>query len=128
MDLNERLEQVALSLAGAGAIKDRLASAYCRYLSDLREQDFPASIRGDFICIFNMLHAEPAMPGEDVVRASIRKLSVDQLQICAERLVRLYGFTARDGQFRNGQPQDDAANSGEYPALVLQDPRRLTRA
>lgn len=92
-DLNERLEAAALSLTGQGPIKERLFSAYCTYLSDIEESDLPA-LGAEFAKMIQTLHREPALPGDDVVRASVRKLSNQEACYFAELVVKLYGTLA----------------------------------
>ena len=92
-DLNERLEAAALSLTGQGPIKERLFSAYCTYLSDIQESDLPA-LGAEFAEMIQVLHREPALPGDDVVRASVRKLSNKEACYYAELVVKLYGTLA----------------------------------
>jgi len=93
-DLCARLEAAALSLAGSGHIKDRLFQAYCRYLEDLQPSDVPGELALEFGDMIQALHRAPALPGDDVVKASVRKLSNDQACRYAELVVRLYGMIA----------------------------------
>ena len=92
-DLGERLEAAALSLTGQGPIKERLFSAYCTYLSDIQVADLPA-LGAEFAEMIQVLHREPALPGDDVVRASVRKLSNKEACYYAELVVKLYGTLA----------------------------------
>jgi hypothetical protein len=93
-DLCARLEAAALSLAGQGHIKDRLFDAYCRYLEDIQQSDVPGELGHEFGAMIQALHRAPALPGDDVVKASVRKLSNDQACRYAELVVRLYGMFA----------------------------------
>jgi hypothetical protein len=93
-DLCARLEAAALSLTGPGHIKDRLFEAYCRYLEGLQPADVPSELATEFNDMISALHRSPALPGDDVVKASVRKLSNDQACRYAELVVRLYGVTA----------------------------------
>ncbi len=92
-DLSGRLEAAALSLAGQGPIKERLFSAYCTYLSDIQESDLPA-LGAEFAEMIQALHREHPLPGDDVVRASVRKLSNKEACYYAELVVKLYGTLA----------------------------------
>jgi hypothetical protein len=92
-DLNGRLEAAVLSLAGQGPIKERLSAAYCTYLQDIPEADLPA-LGAEFGQMIQALHRAEALPGDDVVRASVRKLSNREACDYAELLVRLYGALA----------------------------------
>ncbi len=93
-DLCTRLEAAALSLTGPGHIKDRLFDAYCSYLEDIQQSDVPGELAGEFDAMVQALHRVPALPGDDVVKASVRKLSNDQACRYAELVIRLYGMFA----------------------------------
>jgi hypothetical protein len=91
-DLTARLEAAALSLAGPGPIKERLTDAYS-HLENLEATDLPA-FGDEFSDMIKALHRERPLPGDSVVRASVRKLSNDDVRHYAELLVRLYGMVA----------------------------------
>jgi hypothetical protein len=93
-DLCARLEAAALSLTGPGHIKNRLFDAYYRYLQDIQQSDVPGELAPEFGDMIQALHRAPALPGDDVVKASVRKLSNDQACRYAELVVRLYGMFA----------------------------------
>ena len=93
-DLCARLEAAALSLSGPGHIKDRLFDAYRWYLEDIQQSDVPGELAGEFGAMVHALHRAPALPGDDVVKASVRKLSNDQACRYAELVIRLYGMFA----------------------------------
>ncbi|HLK71541.1 MAG TPA: hypothetical protein VKT19_06265 [Steroidobacteraceae bacterium] len=92
-DLNGRLEAAALSLTGQGPIKERLSTAYCAHLQDIPAADLPA-LGDEFEQMIQALHRAEALPGDDVVRASVRKLSNKEACYYAELVVRLYGTLA----------------------------------
>lgn len=92
-DLNGRLEAAALSLTGQGPIKERLSAAYCTYLQDIKDADLPA-LGAEFAEMIQALHRARALPGDDVVRASVRKLSNKEACEYAGLVVRLYGTLA----------------------------------
>lgn len=93
-NLSARLEAAALSLAGPGHIKDRLLDAYSRHLKDIQESDLPDEYALDFAQMIHALHRSPALPGDDVVKASVRKLSNEEASHYAELVIRLYGVLA----------------------------------
>jgi hypothetical protein len=93
-DLSARLEAAALSLTGPGPIKDRLCDAYCSHLEDVTETDLPEEYGAEFAAMIQALHRARALPGEHVVKASVRKLSNDEAHRYAELVVRLYGMFA----------------------------------
>jgi hypothetical protein len=93
-DLNSRLEAAALSMTGPGSIKDRLLDAYCSHLEEVQQSDLPGELGAEFAQMTEALHRAPALPGDDVVKASVRKLSNEEARRYAELVVRLYGMYA----------------------------------
>jgi hypothetical protein len=93
-NLTDRLESAAVCLAGPGTIKDRLIEAYGKCLADLTEEDFPKELRSDFAELVRALHRERALPGESIVRASVRKLSPEEARHYTTLIVRAYGTLA----------------------------------
>jgi hypothetical protein len=92
--LTERLEAAAFALAGQGAIKDRLADAYINHLADLEVRDFPRELRDEFAEFVEAMHRERALPGDSVIKASLRKLSNADASRYATLIVRSYGRVA----------------------------------
>lgn len=101
-DLGSRLEAAALSMTGPGSIKDRLLEAYRSHLADLQESDLPGTLSAEFAEMIHALHRAEALPGDDVVRASVRKLSNEEARRYAELVVRLYGMVASLKQQASG--------------------------
>jgi hypothetical protein len=93
-NLSARLEAATLSLTGPGAIKERLLDAYSRHLKDIQESDLPGEYAIEFAQMIHALHRSPALPGEDVIKASVRKLSNEEACRYAGLVVRLYGMLA----------------------------------
>ncbi|HEY4974100.1 MAG TPA: hypothetical protein VII41_10850 [Steroidobacteraceae bacterium] len=93
-DLCARLEAAAMSLTGPGHIKDRLFNAYCRHLEDIQQCDVPGELAHEFGDMIQALHRAAALPGDDVVKASVRKLSNEQACRYAELVIKLYGMFA----------------------------------
>lgn len=93
-DLGSRLEAAALSMTGPGSIKDRLLDAYRSHLEDVQELDLPGALSAEFAEMIQALHRAEALPGDDVVRASVRKMSNEEARRYAELVVRLYGMFA----------------------------------
>jgi hypothetical protein len=94
-ELLEHFERATLVLVSGGALKERLAAAYCRHLCGFSRAAIPGEILEDYFLLFNTLHKEPAGKDEDAVRASIRKLSLDEAALCSELIVRMYSQVAR---------------------------------
>jgi hypothetical protein len=88
--LSERLEAAALALAGCEPIKDRLAIAWGKHLADLEARD----VRDEFEQLFQALNRERALPGDTVLKASLRKLSTAEASRYATLIIRTYGHVA----------------------------------
>lgn len=90
--LAEQFEAAVIALASHGALKDRLATAYAGHLGDIDVQELPLEAQQDFTELGRAMHAARALPGDDVVRASVRKFSNEEAQRYAALIVRIYGL------------------------------------
>jgi hypothetical protein len=89
--LADQLEAAVTALATHGALKDRLSTAYCNHLEDIDPQDLPLETQQDFAELSKAMHAARVLPGDSIVRASVRKLSNEEAHRYATLIVRLYG-------------------------------------
>jgi len=96
----ELLEGAALSLARAGHIKDRLADCYRNHLALVDAQELPEALRAPFHACHDALTSERPLPGEDAVRATVRKLSSQQADDLACAVVRLFAAMVRESASR----------------------------
>ena len=92
----EQLEGAAVSLARAGSIKDRLEEAFRSHLAEVNTDELPESLRQQFRVCHDALIRERPQPGEDAVRATVRKLSGSEADELACFVVRLYGAYVRE--------------------------------
>lgn len=101
----ERLHGATVELAGAGPIKQRLICAYIHHLAFVKEEHLPREVRDDFGALARAMHAVRPLPGEDAVRASVRKMSDGEANRHAVQIVNIFGAVAR-GQTsgRTAQP------------------------
>ena len=90
--LADQFEAAVVALAGHGALKDRLSAAYCDHIEGIDEQELPLELQQDFSELTKAVHAARALPGDSVVRASVRKFSNDEAQRAAALIVRAYGL------------------------------------
>jgi len=90
--LTRKLEAAVTELTGPGALKDRLVNAYCDCLEGLDEQDLPEEVQSEFAAMAAAMHSARALPGDTVVRASIRKFSNDDARRYAALVVRAYAL------------------------------------
>jgi hypothetical protein len=90
--LADQFEAAVIALASHGALKDRLATAYSNHLGDIDVQELPLEAQQDFTELSKVMHAARALPGDNVVRASVRKFSNEEAQRYAALIVRIYGL------------------------------------
>ncbi len=96
--LSERFEVAIHALVGEGPIKQRLAEAYIEHLGDLDSKEFPFDLRQDFDALYDALHCVNPDGKDSCVRASIRKMSVVEVDVHAEAIVKLYSELLRGGR------------------------------
>jgi len=94
----EQLEGAVLALARSGTIKDRLADAFREHLAQLSADELPDALRADFHTCHDALTREHPLRGEDAVRATVRKMSNDEADEVACRIVRLFGALKQESQ------------------------------
>jgi hypothetical protein len=94
----EQLESAVLTLARSGTIKDRLADAFRNHLAHLSADALPEALRADFQACHDALTRERPLRGEDAVRATVRKMSNEEADGVAFRVVRLFGAMTHELQ------------------------------
>lgn len=90
----ENVHCAALELVRSTPIKQRLISA-SRHLTPLVEVELPNEIRGSFAQLMQALAGVRPLRGEDVVVASVRKMSNQQADDCAALIVEIFGALCR---------------------------------
>lgn len=85
-------------LAGDGHIKQRLIRAYQENLDVIVEDDLPRELKKAFCELRSRLHCVAPLNGEGPVRASVRKMSVNEASECAARVVDLYSEMIRQAE------------------------------
>jgi hypothetical protein len=80
-----------LELVRSTPIKQRLVSAYRRYLAALPEDDLPGEVREPFGQVMRSLRGVQPLRGEDAVAASVRKMSNQEADECAALIVEIFG-------------------------------------
>ena len=91
----ENVHCAALELVRSTPIKQRLISA-SRHLTRLVEDELPSEIRGSFAQLMHALAGVRPQRGEDVVVASVRKMSSQQADECAALIVEIFGALCRE--------------------------------
>ena len=91
----ENFFTAVLVLAGHGHIKQRLIAAYEDNLESIEEDELPVPVRESFADLKRLMHRVSPTNGEGPICASVRKMSVDEANQCAEIMVDIYGDMIR---------------------------------
>ncbi len=91
----DKFQGATLSLARSGSIKDRLTDAYRNHLSAVTDEELPWELREQFQNVRCSLTRERPLRGEDAIRATVRKMSSDEAENIAEKVVRMLAVMAR---------------------------------
>lgn len=92
----ENLHKAMLELAKSSTLKQRLTDAFSRHLQELSATDVPGSLRADFEALCQRMTEVSPMRGETAVAATVRKMSIDEADRCAERIVALLDAVHRE--------------------------------
>jgi hypothetical protein len=114
-----------LELVRSTPIKQRLVSAYRRYLALVPEDQLPGDVREPFGQVMRSLRGVQPLSGEDAVAASVRKMSNQEADECAALIVEIFGIMSRDHVVSNRTGAvvqlhgvDRAPADYEAPALI----------
>src|ERR1041384_1282750 len=88
--VHDRLDTATLLTTRSGPIKDRLNGAWRQYLAFIDAEDVPREVRLPFLELCAAMQRERPLRGEDAVRATIRKMSVEQAEQHAAQIVRMF--------------------------------------
>jgi hypothetical protein len=86
-----RLHAATLELVSSAPIKQRLSAAFSNHLKHIDTDELPEEVRASFLDLSQMLESVKPLPGETAVQATVRKMSPDQIDRCAIRIVELLG-------------------------------------
>lgn len=89
------LQVATLKLTQGGSLKDRLVEAYASHLFQLDAELLPCELRVEFEAMHEAMKREQPLPRESIVRASVRKMSVEEVARHAAFVVKLFGEMAR---------------------------------
>ena len=95
--LTERFESAVLTLVGDGPVKQRLVDAFSDNLDDLEDTELPERLRSPFQDLRRALHRVAPLGAEPCVTATVRKMSVQEADQYASRIVRIYRGLVQDG-------------------------------
>jgi hypothetical protein len=102
----ERFHAALIVLVGHGHVKQRLIEAFEEHLADIHENDLPEAMQESFAGLRREMNQVAPLNGEGPIRASVRKMSLQEASDCAARIVGLHARLAR---------QDDDAQPGPLP-------------
>ena len=77
-------------LAGHGYIKQRLVKAYEENLAVIEDDDLPIAVKQSFADLTHMMSRVDPVKQEGRIRASVRKMSVEEADECAHKIIDLY--------------------------------------
>lgn len=82
-------------LASHGHIKQRLVRAYEGSLTYIDDDDMPSELQESFADLRRVMNQVAPLNGEGPICASVRKMSIDEADDCARRILDLYGDMIR---------------------------------
>ena len=85
----ENFHKATLELAKSAGLKQRLTDAFSRHLQDMPASELPAEMRSDFESLCRLMTQVSPMRGETAVAATVRKMSSEEADACAQRIVAL---------------------------------------
>ncbi len=85
-----RFYAAVLVLAGHGYIKQRLVKAYEENLAVIKDEELPIAVKQSFADLKHMMSRVDPVRREGPIRASVRKMSVEEADECAHKIIDLY--------------------------------------
>ena len=85
----ESFHKATIELAKSAGLKQRLADAFTRHLQDMPISEMPSELRPDFEALRKHMTNVTPMRGETAVAATVRKMSLEEADACAMRIVAL---------------------------------------
>ena len=123
----ESFHKATLELAKSATLKQRLTDAFSRHLQDMPASEMPGELRADFDSLRRRMTQVSPLRGETAVAATVRKMSLDEADACAVRIVALLDALHRvksvdAGSAGNGHgsrvPKAPADTSARIPTLI----------
>ncbi len=107
-----RFYAAVLVLAGHGYIKQRLVKAYEENLAVIEDEDLPIAVKQSFADLRHMMSRVDPVKREGPIRASVRKMSVEEADECAHKIIDIY----RD-MIRYGDNVQEPMQIGDQPGV-----------
>ncbi len=86
----DRLHAAVTVLAGHGHIKQRLISAYERYIDSISDEELPVCMLEAVADLRDQMYRVAPLNGEGPICASVRKMSIEEASACAALIIDLY--------------------------------------
>jgi hypothetical protein len=86
----DRFAAAVSVLCGHGNIKQRLVTAFLDNLEPIEDDELPIAVQQAFIDLRSHMSRVAPMNGEGPIRASVRKMSINEADDCAQMMVDLY--------------------------------------
>ncbi len=103
-------------LAGHGYIKQRLVKAYEENLAVIEVEDLPIALKQSFADLRHMMsRVDPLKKEEGPIRASVRKMSVEEADECAHKIIDLYRDMIR---YSDSAQEPLPRQIGDQPAVA----------
>ncbi len=83
-------------MAKSALVKERITDAYRNHLALIAEDELPLELREEFRELCDVLTRErPMVRGDDAFRATVRKMSTEDADDVAHRVVKIFASLAR---------------------------------
>jgi hypothetical protein len=100
----DRLYAAISVLVTHGPVKQRLIQAYEDNLDDIKGDELPVDVQETFAELRRQMHHVAPTNGEGSICASVRKMSKQDTDECARRIVEIYGEVVRQADADKQQP------------------------
>ncbi len=101
-------------LAGHGRIKQRLVKAYEENLAVIEDEDLPIAVKQSFADLRHMMNRVDPVKREGRICASVRKMSVEEADECAHKIIDLYADMIR---YTDNPQEPLPMQIGDQPAV-----------
>lgn len=115
----ERFHAALVVLVGHRHVKQRLIEAFEDHLADIHEHDLPEPMQQSFADLRREMNEVAPLNGEGPIRASVRKMSLQEASDCAARIVGLHAKLARQDDDSKPDPPVDAGDEMRVPPFLV---------
>ena len=115
----ECFHEALVVLVGHGHVKQRLIEAFEEHLADIHENELPVPLKQSFADLRQAMNQVAPLNGEGSVRASVRKMSLQDASECAARIVGLHTDLVRLNDDLQLVPRADADDEMRVPPFLV---------